>query len=384
MRNPRRWTLLAVMALSVLFIHEARATTLTGKVIEINDGDEITIFNLNRPVRIRLLGIDAPEKNQPFGDVARQHLSDLVFGKVVSVEYSGMDRHTTFIGRVLCNGVDISAQMIRDGAAWYAPQGSRLSETDQEIYSQSERAARTERRGLWQMDGPVAPWEFVKAENAQRAQEAAASKSSNGQVELTEPVFRRPTPELTSLGLRRTKTTSIAQPQSAVADSIAVSNWLNEEPVRNKWSRFFTPDNENLSALMPEGGKRFNEELPLGDKILSAHAYVSRDKSSAYGLISISAPSFGEPDDLVLQGIVRDVLRGTNCEPTSQRNISTLGFVGKEFDVSTCSLPGYIRIYTRVVGNERHLYLGVAVYKELDPNVAKFLKSVQVKDGSPN
>ena len=65
------------------------AASLYGKVIEVNSGDVITIFNLNRPVRIKLLGVDAPEMNQAFGDVAKKHLSDLVFDKPVLVYYAG-------------------------------------------------------------------------------------------------------------------------------------------------------------------------------------------------------------------------------------------------------------------------------------------------------
>ena len=64
------------------------AASLYGKVIEVNSGDVITIFNLNRPVRVKLLGVDAPELDQAFGDVARKHLSDLVFDKAVLVDYS--------------------------------------------------------------------------------------------------------------------------------------------------------------------------------------------------------------------------------------------------------------------------------------------------------
>ena len=49
---------------------DVRAASLFGKVIEVNDGDLITIFNLNRPVKVRLLGVDAPETGQPFAEVA--------------------------------------------------------------------------------------------------------------------------------------------------------------------------------------------------------------------------------------------------------------------------------------------------------------------------
>ena len=72
----------AFCAFSVLFCVRScctvNAASLFGKVIEVNSGDVITIFNLNRPVRVKLLGVDAPEMDQAFGDVAKKHLSDLV------------------------------------------------------------------------------------------------------------------------------------------------------------------------------------------------------------------------------------------------------------------------------------------------------------------
>lgn len=376
MRNLRRWTLLAVLASSVLFIQEARATTLNGKVIEINDGDEITILNLTRPVRIRLLGIDAPEKNQAFGDVARQHLSDLVFGKVVSVEYSGMDSHTIFIGRVLCNGVDISAQMIRDGAAWFAPQGSRLTDTDQQVYSESERAARSERRGLWQMDQPVAPWEFVKAENLKRKQEEVASRAANGQIELTEPVFRRPTQELTNLNLKSRGPSANATAQPSLTGGLS-DLALTDIPYTNPWHRF-QPEGENFSVLIPQGGKQFNIELPFGNQPVTAKGYVSRDGDTAYMLFWIKGPHQSESDASVVQLMINSIVRGTDCDGTSQRNVVLAGYYGKEIDLSACRPQATARVYTTVVGDQRELYFGAAMFKAPDENISKFLKSFTV------
>src|ERR1041385_6045200 len=88
----------------------ADAASLFGKVIEVNSGDVITIFNLNRPVRVRLLGLDAPEMGQAFGDVAKKHLADLVLDKSVLVEYAGIDGDHSVNGRVLLEGTDIGAQ----------------------------------------------------------------------------------------------------------------------------------------------------------------------------------------------------------------------------------------------------------------------------------
>jgi endonuclease YncB( thermonuclease family) len=161
-------TLLKHIVLLCIFVWAgagcAHASSLVGKVIEVNSGDVITIFNLNRPVRVRLLGVDAPEMDQAFGDVAKKHLADLVYDKSVLVEYAGIAADSSLTGRVLLGSTDIGAQMIRDGAAWLDPRNQhRLNATDQEVYQQSEQAARSERRGLWQDENAVAPWEFVKA-----------------------------------------------------------------------------------------------------------------------------------------------------------------------------------------------------------------------------
>jgi micrococcal nuclease len=155
-----------VLLCAFLFISPAgvEAASIVGKVIEVNSGDVITIFNLNRPVRVRLLGVDAPEMDQAFGDIAKKHLADLVYDKSVLVEYAGISNDHSLNGRVLLEGADVGAQMIRDGAAWVDPSNQhRLSATDREVYQQSEVAAHNERRGLWQQENPVAPWEFVRA-----------------------------------------------------------------------------------------------------------------------------------------------------------------------------------------------------------------------------
>src|SRR6185503_20972937 len=114
MKIKTRWVVAFVFAFSVLVSQQVKGAAISGKVVEVNEGDEITIFNLNRNVRIKLMAIDAPEKDQAFGAAARQHLFDLVHDKLVSVEYWGVGQHNILIGRVLSGGNDICAQMIRD------------------------------------------------------------------------------------------------------------------------------------------------------------------------------------------------------------------------------------------------------------------------------
>src|SRR5215211_6400181 len=157
----KNFIVVLAIAASGFFSSQVQASSLFGKVIDVSSGDVITVFNLNRPVRVKLLGVDAPEMDQAFGDVAKKHLADLVYDKSVLVEYAGIAGDHSLNGRVLLEGADVCAQMIRDGAAWVDPSTEhRLSATDREVYAQSEVAARNERRGLWQQEDPIAPWEF--------------------------------------------------------------------------------------------------------------------------------------------------------------------------------------------------------------------------------
>jgi endonuclease YncB( thermonuclease family) len=91
-----RYFVLAFLLLTFLSIN-VEASTLFGRVIEVNDGDVLTVFNLNRPVRIKLVGVDAPEATQAFGEVARKHLSDLVYDKSVLVEYWGISADSSLV-----------------------------------------------------------------------------------------------------------------------------------------------------------------------------------------------------------------------------------------------------------------------------------------------
>ncbi len=141
------------------------STLLEGKVVGIQDGDTITLLDpLNHPYRIRLLGIDAPEKNQPFGKVAKQVLSDRIFGKQVQVMTKGRDRYGRTLGKVLLDGRDINMEMVRHGLAWfYKHYAETQFRGDAARYADAETAARKERDGLWAYPDPVEPWVWRKS-----------------------------------------------------------------------------------------------------------------------------------------------------------------------------------------------------------------------------
>lgn len=112
-------------------------------------------------VRVRLAGIDAPEKGQAFGAVAKKELSDLVFGKPATVEWRKKDRYGRIVGKVIVNGVDANLNMVKAGLAWHYKQyAGEQSPADRASYDKAEEDARAKGVGLWRDKQPVPPWEF--------------------------------------------------------------------------------------------------------------------------------------------------------------------------------------------------------------------------------
>lgn len=155
---------LARCALLVLLLSAAGAfaATLRGEVIGLADGDTITVLDSGkRSIRVRLAGIDAPERSQAFGSRARQHLASLVFRKQVLVEYEKVDRYGRIVGKVMVDSLDVNLELVRKGLAWhYKAFASEQAPVDQSAYAQAEKDAQREQRGLWADKNPVAPWDF--------------------------------------------------------------------------------------------------------------------------------------------------------------------------------------------------------------------------------
>ncbi len=121
------------------------------------DSDTITVLSKGKPVRIRLHGIDCPEKRQAFGKRAKQFTSRLVYGKTVTVRDLGQDRYGRTIAEVLLpDGRNLDHELVKAGFAWwyrkYAP--------DNETLKQLEREAREAKRGLWVDPDPIPPWQW--------------------------------------------------------------------------------------------------------------------------------------------------------------------------------------------------------------------------------
>ena len=138
------------------------AEVLNGTVVGISDGDTITVLDkLSKEHKVRLMGIDAPEKSQAFGNEAKQTLLNYIYKKEVSVEYKKLDKYKRIVGKVTVDGQDICLQLIRDGMAWhYTEYKKEQSKTDRYLYREAEEKARQVNLGLWVEKHPVSPWLF--------------------------------------------------------------------------------------------------------------------------------------------------------------------------------------------------------------------------------
>ena len=149
--------LFALCQLSFLAV----AGELSGLVVGVSDGDTIKVLDDSQRVHtIRLMGIDAPEKAQAYGQRSKQSLSDLIYRQKVLVEWSKRDKYGRTVGKVLTpEGTDICLEQITKGMAWhYKKYAGEQSAADQVQYSDAEKMARESQVGLWQDDMPVPPW----------------------------------------------------------------------------------------------------------------------------------------------------------------------------------------------------------------------------------
>ena len=90
-----------------------RDRTYTARVVSIADGDTVTVLDAeNRQHKIRLVGIDAPEKHQPYGNVSRMHLGKLVHQRTVTVETNKRDKYKRELGKVILDGKDINLEPV--------------------------------------------------------------------------------------------------------------------------------------------------------------------------------------------------------------------------------------------------------------------------------
>ncbi|MFO7155560.1 MAG: thermonuclease family protein [Pseudomonadota bacterium] len=163
-----------VFAAAWLAACSARSEVLRGEVVGISDGDTLTLLDdSKRTHKVRLQGIDAPERSQPFSEKSRQNLARLAFGKRVEVHESGRDRWGRIVGKVMvappgCEGcaatLDVGLAQIESGLAWWFRRYAKdQTPEDRAAYEAAEVRAREAKIGLWADSAPLPPWEFRRS-----------------------------------------------------------------------------------------------------------------------------------------------------------------------------------------------------------------------------
>jgi endonuclease YncB( thermonuclease family) len=152
------------LCLIVFLSTEASADYVTGKVVKVVDGDTIYVLDAShKQHKIRLAGIDAPERNQAYGNASRKHLAVLVAGRQVRIEYQKYDRYGRIVGKVIIDGTDACLEQVKAGFAWhYKKYQDEQTPQDRQLYAAAEEQARQEKIGLWKDERPIAPWEWRK------------------------------------------------------------------------------------------------------------------------------------------------------------------------------------------------------------------------------
>lgn len=147
-----------VLALGIFLCAQVSyAETLQGDVVAVADGDTLTLLDANlTQFRIRLAGIDAPEKSQPFGQVSKQKLTKLCLDKPAQVVVVTIDKYKRVVGDVTCDQVHANAEMVRTGLAWVY----RRYANNFEYLFPLEQAARESHLGLWLDPRPMPPWQW--------------------------------------------------------------------------------------------------------------------------------------------------------------------------------------------------------------------------------
>jgi len=142
---------------SLLISIHLGSATIKGKVVKVTDGDSITLLTEgNKQVKIRLNGVDCPERGQDFGTKATNFTRDLCAGKYVVVDSIGIDRYKRVLGVVWVDSVNVNEELLINGLAW------RYKYNKSQHYLELEQGARKKKINIWSMKNPVAPWDFRK------------------------------------------------------------------------------------------------------------------------------------------------------------------------------------------------------------------------------
>lgn len=137
----------------ILLYLSLQTTTLSGKAVKIIDGDTFDILSNGSLYRVRLNGIDCPERGQAYYREAKAALGNFCHNRTITVTYRSKDRNGRLLGDVYVDNQYINLLLVKQGFAWHFKKYS----TDVRLAG-AEKEARAAKRGLWAVGNAVAPW----------------------------------------------------------------------------------------------------------------------------------------------------------------------------------------------------------------------------------
>ena len=170
----------------------------SGKVVNVSAGDIVKVVRVDtgKQVKIRLAGIDSPERLQAYGLEARNYVAGLIVGEIVEVEIVGSDRDGRMLGYIWLDGKDINLKIIVAGYAWLYRQYAPASKRRAAKYHNAEVSAKIRQAGLWQDSEPEPPWQWRQTHRWNRKKGVATSSSDvvvgryHGNIETR--IFHKP------------------------------------------------------------------------------------------------------------------------------------------------------------------------------------------------
>jgi micrococcal nuclease len=191
MKHPR---LIFLIIFTLIFSVSASAQRkFSGTVVDIIDGKTVVLeMQAGSRITVELQYIEVPEPEQQLHRTVREHLRQMIYGKQVEFLPRGIAENKT-IGQLSVSGVDVSQQMLRDGAAWHiSPEKSGQEETQRELYQTNEALAKAEKRGVWSIENLQPAWEFrARRQEVSRQEQTAEQEKTESQNQPVSTSGRR-------------------------------------------------------------------------------------------------------------------------------------------------------------------------------------------------
>ena len=122
-------------------------------VTKVVDGDTVYASYKGKIHKMRLLEIDAPERDQPMGNESTAFLKGLLIDKLIDADITGQDRYERDLAKIYVKGKDINRIMVSNGMTWVYD----AYVTDQSFYK-NQALAQTQQLGVWSTGDAIPPW----------------------------------------------------------------------------------------------------------------------------------------------------------------------------------------------------------------------------------